>query len=98
MKRGNLNCTLNCSTEETQYHIFQTCKPVLHQLGPIEIPDFSLIYGTPTEQKCAIKVFLKIDDLRKQLQKIQDNLPPGGVNARTRADTAANTTNVLVED
>ena len=87
-----MNCILKCGKEETEHHIFQTCKPVLDRLGPIKIPDFSLIYGTPTEQKCAIKVFLKIDDLRKQLQKIQDNLPPGGVNARTRADKATNTT------
>ena len=68
----------NCCTEETQYHIFQTCKPVLDKLGFLEIPEYSLIYGTPTEQKCAIQVFLRIDDIRKQLQKIQDNLPPGG--------------------
>ena len=91
MNRGNLNCILKCFTEETQHHIFQTCKPVLDKLKLSEIPDFSLIYGTPAEQKCAIQVFLKIDDMRKQLQKLQDNLPPGGVDARTRADKAANT-------
>ena len=64
-----------CNTEETQLHIFQCCKPIIDKLGLIEIPSFNLIYGTAKEQKCAIEVFTKIDDMRKQ---IQDNILPGG--------------------
>ena len=76
MNRGNLNCSLKCCTEETQLHIFESFKPVLEKLGLKESPKLSLIYGTPTEQKRAIQVFLKIDDMRKHLQ---DNLLPGGI-------------------
>ena len=73
--RNNLNCSLNCNTEKTQLHIFQSCRPILDKLGLTEIPSFNLIYGTPKEQKCAMEVFIKIDDMRKH---IQDNILPGG--------------------
>ena len=75
MNRNNLMCSLKCNTEETQIHIFQSCRPIIDKLGQIDIPSFNLIYGTPKEHKCAIEVFIKIDDMRKQ---IQDNILPGG--------------------
>ena len=55
MNRGNLIFTLKCCTEETQRHFLQTCKPVIDLLGPIEVPYFSLIYGTSTEQNVPYK-------------------------------------------
>ena len=49
-----------------------------------------IVYRSHVEQKEAIEVFLKIDDMRKQLifQLVdsQENLSPGGADARTQAD------------
>ena len=75
MNRNNLMCSLKCNTEETQIHIFQSCRSIIDKLGLIDITSFKLIYGTPKEQRCAIEVFIKIDDMRKQ---IEDNILPGG--------------------
>ena len=92
-----MHSTLFYRRDSTSY--FPDLSTSSGQFGIIRNTQNSLIYGTPTEQKCAILVCVFLTDgMRKQLQKIQDNLPPGGVNARTRADTAANTTNVFVED
>ena len=54
------------------------------------MPTLSLIYESHGQQKEAIEVFLKFDDMRKQLilQVVdsQENLSPGGADARTQAD------------
>ena len=60
-------CSLKCNTEETQFQIFQSCRPILEKLGVSEVPQLSQIYGSHQEQKHAIEVFVKIDDIRTQL-------------------------------
>ena len=67
LNRQNLQCSLKCTNEETQSHIFQSCRPILDKLGLTEVPNISQIYGTTLEQKQAIEIFVKIDDTRKQL-------------------------------
>ena len=67
MNRGNLKCSLKCNSDESQDHIFQSCTPILEKLDVKEIPPLSNIFGTPEEQKTAIKVFCQIDSVRKQL-------------------------------
>ena len=51
MNRLSLTCSLKCNTEETQFHIFQSCRPILEKLGVSEVPQLSQIYGSHQEQK-----------------------------------------------
>lgn len=67
LNKRNLRCRLNCYNEEFQSHIFQACRPILDKLGLKEVPNINYIYGTPVEQKNAIKIFIQIDQVRKQL-------------------------------
>ena len=67
LNKRNLRCRLNCYNEESQCHIFQSCRPILDKLGLKEVPNINYIYGTPVEQKNAIKIFIQIDQVRKQL-------------------------------
>ena len=67
LNRNNLRCSLKCDTEESQAHIFQSCQPILNKIGIQNVPNIIHIYGTPVEQKNAIKIFIQIDQIRKQL-------------------------------
>ena len=58
-----------CNEEETQFHIFQACEPVLSKLGTQNIPAYEHIYGNISEQKSAVSVFTQIDHIRKQMTK-----------------------------
>ena len=81
MNKGNLKCSLNCDQIETQIHIFENCEPVLSRLNITETITLNGIYGSITEQKSAVKVFVKADKMRKQMI---NNLLPGEENARTQ--------------
>ena len=65
--KKDLGCRLKCQSEDSQNHIFQSCQPILDKLGLTEVPNIIHIYGTPVEQKNAIKIFLQIHLMRKQL-------------------------------
>ena len=77
INRGDIKCRLQCDSEESQTHIFQSCKAIFEKLDIIEAPNMNNIYGTPMEQLSAIKIFVQIDMVRKQF--IKDNLLPLGV-------------------
>ena len=81
MNKGNLKCIMNCDAIETQIHIFEHCEPVLSRLNLTETPTLNSIYGSPSEQKSAVEIFLKIDKMRRHMIK---NLLPGEDNARTQ--------------
>ena len=67
MNKNNLMCSLKCNSEESQTHIFESCKPILDKLGVINLPKLCNIFGTLKEQIDAIKVFVITEDLRTQL-------------------------------
>ena len=67
LNKRNLRCRLDCQYEESQIHIFQSCQPILDKLGLKEAPSIIHIYGTPVEQKNAIKIFLQFHLMKKQL-------------------------------
>ena len=81
MNKGNLKCIMNCDAIETQIHIFEHCEPVLSRLNLTETPTLNSIYGSPSEQKSAVEIFLKIDKMRRHMI---NNLLPGENNARTQ--------------
>ena len=81
MNKGNLKCSLNCDQIETQIHVFENCEPVLSRLNITETITLNGIYGSITKQKSAVKVFVKIDKMRKQMI---NNLLPGEENAGTQ--------------
>jgi hypothetical protein len=80
MNKGSLTCIFKCDQIETQDHVFEHCEPVLAKLNFRHTQKVENIYGSLTEQKSAIQVFTKIDQIRKNMI---DNLPPGGATART---------------
>ena len=84
MHRGDLKCSLKCDVQETQFHIFQECEPIKAKLGISTYPKLEDIYKSSSHQKTAVLVFTKIDLMRKQLI---DNILPGGLVARTPANT-----------
>ena len=69
MNKGNLKCSFFCEEEETQGHIFQACKPLLSRLETSSAVRIKDIYGTINEQRNAIKILIKIHDIRKNLLK-----------------------------
>ena len=60
LNKRNLRCRLNCYNEESQCHIFQSCRPILDKLGLKEVPNINYIYGTPVEQKKPSKYLSKL--------------------------------------
>ena len=81
LNKGNLKCIFNCNQVETQTHVFENCEPIVSKLGYSHTEQLKSIYGTHTEQKSAIKVFLEIDIIRQQMI---DDLLPGEDFARTQ--------------
>ena len=80
LNRGNLRCSLGCSEDESQDHIFEKCEPIRVKLKLTKDSNIGLIYGSVREQKEIITLFEQIDDQRKIM--ISDILPGGSV-ART---------------
>ena len=87
MNKGNLKCIFLCDQVETQEHVFQHCEPILRRLKLTHTEQIKSIYGSPLEQKSAIQIFVKIDQMRKLMI---DNLPPGETNARTQDNIIPN--------
>ena len=71
MNKGNLMCSLKCENEESQTHIFESCKPILEKLDVRSTQTLNKIFGTQREQKEAITVFVAMEDIRRQLLKEQ---------------------------
>ena len=78
MNQNNLLCSWGCQKIENQAHVFKEC-PILSSCQ--QYPPMEYIFGTLTEQKEALRVFLPIEKKRKQLK---ENILPGEA-ARTRA-------------
>ena len=69
INKGNLTCSLKCDSEESQTHIFGSCKPMLDKHGVRSTPSFSNVFGTKHEQKEAITVLVVMEDIRIQILK-----------------------------
>ena len=81
MNKGNLKCSLNCDEIETQIHIFENFEPVLSRLNLSQTLPLNSIFGSLSEQKSAVELFLKIDKIRRLMI---NNLLPGEDIARTQ--------------
>ena len=66
-------CSLKCENEESQTHIFKSCKPILEKLDVRSTQTLNKIFGTQREQKEAITVFVAMEDIRRQLLKEQSS-------------------------
>ena len=80
MNKGDLKCIFQCDQLETQLHIFKNCRPIQNQLKYIQTMKIENIYGTVSQQKEAISVFIKIDHMRNFMKS---DILPGGSDART---------------
>ena len=80
MNRGDLKCILKCDQLETQSHIFENCTPIHNKLNIISTMKIDYIYGSVSQQKEAISVFIRIDNMRNLMKS---NILPGGTDART---------------
>ena len=63
MNRGNLKCIFKCDQNETQSHIFENCQPLRTKLNLNTNVKLEYIYGTVSQQKKAVSIFLKIDNI-----------------------------------
>ena len=68
MNRGDLKCIFKCNENETQSHIFENCQPIRKRLNIKSSLKIDNIYGSMTQQKEAIKIFLQIDNMRKHMK------------------------------
>ena len=68
MNRGDLKCVFQCDQLETQLHIFENCRPIQNRLNFRSTMKIQNIYGTVYQQKEAILVFLKIDNMRNLMK------------------------------
>ena len=80
INRGDLKCILGCDQLETQSHIFENCTPLHNKLNIISTMKINNIYGSVSQQKEAISVFIRIDHFRNLTKS---NILPGGTDART---------------
>jgi hypothetical protein len=68
MNRGDLKCVFQCDELETQLHIFENCRPIQNRLNFRSTMKIQNIYGTVSQQKEAILVLLKIDNMRNLMK------------------------------
>ena len=80
MNRGNLKCIFKCDQNETQSHIFEKCQPLRTKLNLNTNVKLEYIYGTVSQQKKTVSIFLKIDNIRKIMK---NDILPGRSVART---------------
>ena len=83
MNKGNLKCSFQCDSDETQEHIFQNCQPILSRISYPAIIDFKHIHESFDDQLSIIKNLTEIDKIRRLMN---ENILPGGW-ARTQVDT-----------
>ena len=67
--RNDMKCRVGCITEETQFHIFEECTPILNIIGPGKNIYLNKIYGTLEEQISIIAILVQIEDIRVKLIK-----------------------------
>ena len=80
INKGDLKCSFNCDENETQVHVFENCQPIKKKLNLKTSVKLDIIYGTVSEQKSALSIFLRIDMIRKQMK---NEILPGRSDART---------------
>ena len=80
MNKGDLKCIFKCDENETQYHIFENCQPLRTKLNLNTNVKLEGIYGTVSQQKEAVSILLKIDNMRKLMKNY---ILPGRSVART---------------
>ena len=80
---GNLKCSFQCDSDETQEHICQNCQPILSRISYPAIIDLKSIYGSINDQLSIIKNLTEVDKIRRLMN---EDILPGGL-ARTHVDT-----------
>ena len=83
INKGNLKCSFQCDSDETQEHIFQNCQPILSRISYPAIINLKSIYGTVDDQLSIIKNLTDVDKIRRLMN---EEILPGGL-ARTHVDT-----------
>ena len=69
INKGNLKCTFQCKSDETQEHIFQNCQPILSRISYPVIINLSDIYGSVDDQYSIIKNLTEVDRMRRLMKE-----------------------------
>ena len=69
MNQNRIQCSLGCSAEESQFHVFEECKPILDKLGLNKKIRLDNIYGTLEEQKSILPILMQIEAIQIDLNK-----------------------------
>ena len=76
LNKNNLKCGLGCLHDEDQSHVFTNCNPILKHFEDLRTIQYNNIFGSLEEQIPTIKIFYKIDHVRKHIMKT--TTLPGG--------------------
>ena len=78
--KNNTSCSLKCSQDEDQRHVFMQCQPIFKILEQSRIICYEDIFQPLRKQIVAIKCFIQIDQTRNHIKK--KHLLPGGGNCQ----------------
>ena len=59
--------SLGCLAKESQFHVFEECKPILDKLGLSKKIRLDKIYGTLEEHKSILPILMQIEAIRIDL-------------------------------
>ena len=80
LHKNNTSCSLKCSQDEDQRHVFMQCQPIFKILEQSRIICYEDIFQPLRKQIVAIKCFIQIDQTRNHIKK--NHLLPGGGNCQ----------------
>ena len=67
--KNQIKCSLGCSADETQNHIFEECQPILDLIGESKKIKLNSVFGTLEDQKSVIPTLMHIEAIRVDLIK-----------------------------
>ena len=69
INKNQIKCSLGCSADETQIHIFEECQPILDLIGESKKIKLHSVFGTLEDQKSVITRLMHIEALQVDLIK-----------------------------
>ena len=76
LHKSSVQCIFQCSENEDQRHAFSHCQSIIKKIDGSDKVQYEQIFGPLHEQRDAIRIFSKIDQLRNHT--IKKHLLPGG--------------------
>ena len=75
LNKGNLKCSFQCDSYETQDHIFENCYPIKQRISYPYTVNLKHVNGSIEQQQSIIKILIKIDNIRRMMKEIAVDAP-----------------------